>query len=171
MAEPSEYDIDDEYTEERRFTGTVTRRSDDEIARGSVRGKHDLFADEPEWIEEPGAGNDEHPAPVDYLLFGLVACQVEVLDQALQKARIEDYEIEGWAEVDGVGADEAAEEMLAHHGSRVEHITVEISLTVPPEFESRAQRCLEVYDTGCIVGQSYRHGIDYSPRTSLQVET
>lgn len=88
MAGKSDFELDEEYTEERRFTSTVTRSSEDDIARGLVRGKHELFADEPEWLEEPGAGNDAHPAPVDYLVFGLVSCQVEVLDQALRKARM-----------------------------------------------------------------------------------
>lgn len=170
MAGTSEYELDEEYTEERRFTSTITRSSDDEIARGLVRGKHELFADEPEWLEEPGAGNDTHPAPVDYLVFGLVSCQVEVLDQALRKARIEEYEIEAIAEVDTVGEDEPAEEMLAHHAGRVSHVSVDLSLTVPAEFESRAKRCLDVYDTGCVVGQSYRQGIEYTPRTTLEVE-
>lgn len=60
--------------------------------------------------------------------------------------------------------------MLAHHAGRVSHVSVDLSLTVPAEFESRARRCLDVYDTGCVVGQSYRQGIQYTPRTSLAVE-
>jgi hypothetical protein len=37
-------------------------------------------------------------------------------------------------------------------------------------YEDRAQRCLDVYDTGCIVGQSLRAGIDYTPETSLETK-
>lgn len=169
MASDREFDLQEEYSEDRRFRSVVERGADDEFASGTVRGKHDLYADEPTWLEEPGAGNDAHPAPVDYLVFGLVSCQVEVLDQALRKARIEDYHISAEAEVDRVGEDEPAEEMLAHHAGRVSHVSVDLTLSVPAEFEGRASRCLDVYDTGCVVGQSYRSGIEYTPSTSLEI--
>ncbi|WP_255152289.1 OsmC family protein [Halorarius halobius] len=170
MGRDSEFDVQEEYTEEnRKFRSVVERSSDDDVAHGLVRGKHELHADEPEWLEEPGAGNDAHPAPADYLVFGLVSCQVEVLDQALRKARIEEYNIRASAVVDRVGEDEPAEEMLAHHAGRISHVSVDLTLEVPPEFESRAQRCLDVYDTGCVVGQSYRNGIDYTPTATLDV--
>lgn len=168
MPSEREFDLQEEYVGERRFRTVVERSADDEIATGTVRGKHDLYADEPTWLEEPGAGNDTHPAPADYLVFGLAACQVEVLDQALRKARIEDYQITVEAEVDRVGEDEPADEMLAHHAGRISHIDVELTLSVPEEFEGRASRCLDVYDTGCVVGQSYRQGIEYTPTTSLE---
>lgn len=169
MSSDTEFDLQEEYTEDRRFRSVVERSADDERARGVVRGKHELYADEPEWLQEPGAGNDAHPAPVDYLVFGLVSCQVEILDQALRKARIEDYHIQASAEVDRVGEDQPAEEMLAHHAGRISHISVDLTLEVPPGYESRAQRCLDVYDTGCVVGQSYRDGIEYTPTATLEV--
>lgn len=169
MAREREFDLQEEYTEDRRFRSVVERSSEDTVAQGVVRGKHELYADEPEWLEEPGAGEDAHPAPVDYLVFGLVACQLEVLDQALKKARIEDYHIHAEAEVDRVGEDQPADEMLAHHAGRVSHIAVDLTLEVPPEYEGRAERVLDVYDTGCVVGQSYRAGIDYTPSTTLEL--
>lgn len=170
MDSETTFDLQEEYTDERRFRSVVERGSDDDRARGLVRGKHELYADEPEWLEAPGAGDDAHPAPVDYMVFGLVSCQLEVLDQALRKARIEDYHIRASAEVDRVGEDQPAEEMLAHHAGRVSHISVDLTLEVPPEYESRAQRCLDVYDTGCVVGQSYRNGVEYTPTTTLELK-
>lgn len=163
------FDLQEQFLANRRFRSVVERSADDDVANGVVRGKHELYADEPEWLEEPGAGDDAHPAPVDYLVFGLVACQVEVLDQALKKARIEDYHLEAAAEVDRVGEDEPAEEMLAHHAGRVSHIEVDLTLEVPVEYENRAQRCLDVYDTGCVVGQSLREGVEYTPTATLEV--
>lgn len=169
MESETGFDIEKSFTESQSFQSTVERRSDDDWAEGLVRGKHELYADEPEWLEEPGAGEDAHPAPVDYLVFGLASCQVEILDQAMKKARIEDYHITATAEVDRVGEDQPADEMLAHHAGRISHITVDLTLEVPDEYESRAQRCLDVYDTGCVVGQSLRNGIEYTPHTTLEV--
>ena len=74
MSEANEYEVVDEW--DRRFRSTVERSSDDEFAHGVVRDKHELKVDEPEWLEEPGSGEDAHPAPVDYMVFGLVSCQV-----------------------------------------------------------------------------------------------
>lgn len=167
MASNDEFEYEEGFTDG-HFTSRVTRSADDSFASGSVRDVHELRADEPEWLEEPGAGDDEYPAPVDYVVFGLVSCQVEVLDQALRKARIEDYEIEAEAQVDRVGDDEPADEMLAHHAGRISHIDVDLTLHVPEQDAERAERCLDVYDTGCVVGQSYRRGIDYTPTTTLE---
>jgi uncharacterized OsmC-like protein len=88
MVDKKEFEAGEKYRNHGQFRSTVTRNADDDVAHGVVRNKHELKADEPEWIEEPGAGNDQHPSPADYMTFGLLACQVEVLDQALQKARI-----------------------------------------------------------------------------------
>jgi uncharacterized OsmC-like protein len=169
MATEKEYDVSTEFTDHGSFRSVVTRSADEDFATGMVREKHELRVDEPEWLEPPGAGKDAYPAPVDYMVFGLVACQLEVLYQALEKARVEDFEIEARAEVTEVGEDQPADEMLAHHAGRISHIDVDVSLTVPEEFEGRAQQCLNAYDTGCVVGQSFRQGIDYTPRTSLTV--
>lgn len=115
-----------------------------------------------------GIGNDEHPAPVDHLVVALVSCQVEVLDQALKRARVEEYDIEAAAEIDGLTMGDAPEGMPANTGQLIEHIDVEVTVETTAESEDRVQRCLEVYDGGCIVGQSYRAGIDYTPRTSVR---
>lgn len=169
MGSGKEFDIEGTFTEAQSFKSVVERRSGDKTARGMVRDKHELYADEPEWLEEPGAGDDLHPAPVDYLVFGLASCQAEILDQALKKARIDNYHITVKAEVDRVGEDEPADEMLAHHAGRISHIDVKLTLQVQDEYADRAQRCLDVYDTGCVVGQSLREGIEYTPNAKLKI--
>ena len=125
---------------------------------------HRVVFDEPEPL-----GDDEHASPVAYMFSSLVACQLSVLAQCLEKSRIEEYEITADAEIDRRGRDEVAEEMPAHTAKRIEHVAITIDLEVPAEYEDRAQRCLEVYDQGCIVGQSFRAGIDYTPTTELRL--
>lgn len=144
----------------------VTRSSEDELATAVVRDKHEIPIDEPEWLPM-GVGNDEHPAPVDHLVVALVSCQVEVLDQALKRARVEEYDIEATAEIDGLAMGEAPEGMPANTGQLIEHVDVEVTVETTEEFEGRVQRCLDVYDGGCIVGRSYRAGIDYTPRNEV----
>lgn len=147
---------------------TVVRRSsDDDIATAVVRGEHEIRIDEPEWLPM-GVGDDEHPAPVDHLVVALVSCQVEVLDQALKRARVDEYDIEAAAEIDDLGMGEPPEGMPANTGQLIEHIDVELTVETAAEYEGRVQRCLDVYDGGCIVGRSYRAGIDYTPRTEVR---
>lgn len=125
---------------------------------------HRVVFDEPEPL-----GDDEHASPVAYMFSSLVACQLSVLAQCLEKSRVDEYEITADAEIDRRGRDEVAEEMPPHTAKRIEHIHIDIELEVPEEFQERAERCLEVYDKGCIVGQSFRAGIDYTPDTELRV--
>lgn len=137
-----------------------------EPTRGVCRDKHEVFSDEPEWIPRLD-GKDEYPSPVDYMLTALTACQVSVLAQALAKSRIDDYHIEAEATIVDAGEEEVDEDMPDHTANRIRDIDIQIDLEVPEEHEKRAARCLDVYDTGCIVGQSYRAGIDYEPTTQL----
>lgn len=139
----------------------------DSKTRGVLRDKHEVVFDEPKFL--PAAeGEDTAPSPVDYLMSGLAGCQVSVLDQALKKARVEDYHIEVVAMIATVGKDDVPEEMPSNTMNRIQHVDIDVTLTVPEEYRSRAQRCLDVYDDGCIVGQSLRVGIDYTPRTTLE---
>lgn len=137
-----------------------------EPTRGVVRDKHEVLFDEPTFLPVAD-GNDEHPSPVDYLLSSLAGCQVSVLDQCLKKSRVEDYHIECDATITHAGRGEIPEEMPGNTASRVFSFDVDITLSVPVEFESRARRCAEVYDIGCIVGQSIREGIEYSPSVTI----
>jgi len=151
------------------YEGTITDSSDSEYARAMLRGKHEVLIDEPPNMEV-GAGNDDYPSPVDHLVLSLAACQVSVLSQALERARVEEFDITCDYELDEVGQDDVGDETHASKSVRVRHIAIDITLEVPEEYESRAQRCLDVYDVGCIVGQSLRAGVEYTPETELVVD-
>ena len=161
---------DDEKTNHLGDRTVVTRSSDDDLATAVVRGKHEVPIDEPEWLPM-GVGDDEHPAPVDHLVVALVSCQVEVLDQALRRARVEEYDIHAAAEIDGLSMGDVPDGMPENTGQLIEHLDVELTVETTAEFEGRVQRCLDVYDGGCIVGRSYRAGIEYTPRTSVETGT
>lgn len=126
---------------------------------------HSVTFDEPRPL-----GDDESASPVGYMFSSLVACQISVLAQCLEKSRIDEYYIAADADINRRGRDEVSEEMPAHTAKRIEHIDVDITLEVPEKYEGRAERCLDVYDQGCIVGQSFRAGIDYTPETELELE-
>lgn len=150
------------------YEGAVTNTADSEYTKALLRGKHELFIDEPTNLEV-GAGNDDYPSPVDYMAASLAACQVSVLSQALERARVEDFEVTCDYEIDRTGSEEVDEEMRKGTGVRVRHIKIDLSLEVSGGHEKRAQRCLDAYDTGCIVGQSFRAGVEYTPETELVV--
>lgn len=135
-----------------------------EPTHGRCRDKHDVLIDEPEWSE---FGEDRAPSPVDYLMTAVTSCQVSVLSQSFDKAGIEDYEIDLDATISEVGSESVPDEMPEHTANRIQHIDIDIDVTVPDKYEETAQQCLDVYDQGCIVGQSFRSGIDYTPHTSL----
>lgn len=141
-----------------------------EPLRGVVRDRHEILFDEPE-DNEYGDGHDEHPSPVDYMFASLVGCQLSVLSQCLEKARVEGFEITAEARIqpDAMGTDRVPEEMPSHTAKRVRHIEIEITVAVPEAYEPRARRCLEVYDDGCIVGQSFQAGIEYTPETRIEI--
>ena len=140
----------------------------DEPTRGVVREKHEVLFDEPTFLPVAD-GQDEHPSPVDYLLSSLASCQLSVLDQCLKKSCVEDYHIEAEATITSAGRGEIPDEMPSNTASRIFHFDVDITLTVPEEYESQARRCAEVYDVGCIVGQSLRAGVEYTPSVDLEV--
>jgi uncharacterized OsmC-like protein len=151
------------------FTARVVVTPDHEYKSATLREKHHVDVDEPPWIPH-GAGNDDHPAPVDHLLLSLASCQAAVLTQCLEKNDVEQFRIECDAEIDEYGqVDDLPEEMPSNTATRIEHITITMNLETTPEFESVANRCLMAYDDGCIVGQSLRGGIDYTPLTTLTV--
>lgn len=142
--------------------------SGDRPVDGRVR-EHTFHVDDSETL--PYGGHDMAPSAVDYMVAGLAGCQLAVLSQALRKARIEDWELDITAVPDDWWREEVPEDLPENQVKRIEHIDVQVDLTVPEEYEGRAQRCLEVYDQGCIVGQSFREGIEYTPDTSLSVRS
>lgn len=156
--------------ESEQFTFEMTIEPGDSHKTATLRGKHELHSDEPAWLPEPMAGDDAHPAPVDFLLMSLATCQASVLNQCLEKNGVEEYRIECEAALDEYERDDDhPEEMPRHTALRISHITVKMSLVTTPAYEEAADRCLTVYDDGCIVGQSLSGGIDYTPLTALEV--
>lgn len=145
----------------------VETSSEDEFTHATVRGKHELLMDE--GVDLPFGGSDEGPSAVDLLVTSLLACQVSVLQQCFEKARIGEYAIEAEATIDNRREDAIPEEMPGNTAKRVRHVVVDLDATVPEELEPRARRCLDVYDDGCIVGQSLLEGIDYSAEARLTV--
>ena len=152
--------------EKDQFVVEVTAKSAEPYKEAELRDEHTVYSDEPEWTAMPG--DDEYPSPGDYLLLSLAACQVSVLDQCLKKNDVETYEINCTAEIDKWGMDSSVPEAMPETtGLRVEHITVDIVLETTAEYEERASRCLEVFDEGCVVGQSI--GIDYQSIGELKI--
>jgi len=153
------------------FPCEIRASSDEQVNRGVAQartGRHELLVDEGEHI--PGSeGEQEHPSPVDYLVFALVSCQVSVLEQALHKSGVEEYEIEAVGVVDSLGDGEISDGMPAHTAARVDHVDVDVTLEVPEEYGDEARDCLDAYNTGCIVGQSLTDGIEYTSSKSLNV--
>lgn len=139
----------------------------DDATRGTVRDKHEIRFDEPTFLPV-AEGEDEDPSPVDYLLASLAGCQLSVLDQCLKKSRVDEYRIEAEATIERAGEEEIPDEMPGNTANRITDFEIDVTLQVPEEHRSRAERCLEVYDLGCIVGQSLRAGIDYEPRTTIE---
>lgn len=156
--------------DQEQFTATVTASSDEGYTTGRLRDKHELISDEPEWLPESSAGDDDHPAPVDFLLMSLNVCQVSVLQQCLERNDVEAYRIECEGVLDEYDtAEEHPEEMPAHPALRIDHITITMSLVTTDTYKDQASLCLSIYDDGCIVGQSLRGGIEYTPLTLLSV--
>lgn len=150
-----------------QFTADVVADSSGEHTTADLRGRFTLRSDEPSWLPEPLAGEDAHPAPVDYLLASLAICQVSVLQQCLQHNGVDPYRIDCEASIDGFErAPDLPAVMPEHTAGRVEHVTLTIELTVTPADRETADGCLASYDEGCIVGQSI--GIDYTPLTVLE---
>ncbi|MFB6130848.1 MAG: OsmC family protein [Salinigranum sp.] len=133
---------------------------------GSIR-NHEIEVDDSKTLEY--GGEDLAPSAVDYMVLGLIGCQLSALTQCLRKARIESFEVDARAELGDWWRTDVPEDLPGNLVKRVDDIEVYLDVTVPEEYESRARRCLDVYDQGCIVGQSFRAGIDYTPETTLSV--
>lgn len=153
-----------------QFTADVTADSDRPHTEARLRDRFTLRSDEPSWLPDPLAGDDAHPAPVDYLLMSLASCQVSVLQQCLQANDVDPYRIDCEATVDGFErAPDLPDAMPDHTAGRIEHVTVRLTLAVTDGDHDRASACLASYDDGCIVGRSLAGGLDYTPLTALEV--
>lgn len=151
---------------DQRIFVDVTTSADDEVGYASVRNKHELEIDEPWWVP---VGNDTAPCPADYLLVATAGCQVEVLKQCFEKARIGEYEIHLNAEREKVDPGNAPDPFPEHTSMRFPAINFELTVETTPEFEGRVKRCLEVCEDACIVSRSVEAGIDISIEKSLTV--
>lgn len=150
-------------------SGRISVAADSDFAKAVVRDTHELLLDEPErdWMPY---GDDAAPSPGDYLCVGIAGCQLEVLRQCFEKARIDDYEIEIEYNRISVDSGEDVAPMPAHTASRIGTLELEMTVKTTSEYEDRVKRCLEVCEDGCIMSRSVEAGIDVPLEKSLVVE-
>ncbi|MDX1746115.1 MAG: OsmC family protein [Halobacteriales archaeon] len=158
----------DEYPPKTQYVDVTYSHEHDDAAHARVRDKHDAVIDEPPWVP---IGNDTAPCPVDYLVLAAAGCQVEVLRQALEKARIEEFSIHAHAVRGRRTVEPPPEPMPEYIRSRVGSIDLHLTVETTAEFEARARRCLEVADQACIVSRSIEEGLDVPLSKELTVRT
>jgi uncharacterized OsmC-like protein len=124
---------------------------------------HTMHTDEPPDLGHSfkKGGRGEAPSAFDYLITAGMACQVNTLEQMLHKARVTDYEIE--AECTGFTFTE-------DNLKRVQKLELAITLTVPEDAASQAQRCLDVYEEGCVVGETLKRAVDFRVEKELVLD-
>ncbi|MFC7251620.1 OsmC family protein [Halomicroarcula sp. GCM10025324] len=124
---------------------------------------HTMFTDEPPDLGHSfkKGGRGEAPSAFDYLIAAGMGCQVNTLEQMLHKARIEDYEIE--AECTGFT-------VLRDNVKRIQKLELAITLRVPEAKESQGSRCLDVYEQGCVVGETLKRGMDFQVEKELELD-
>ncbi|MXV60520.1 hypothetical protein GS429_00235 [Natronorubrum sp. JWXQ-INN-674] len=144
----------------------VLTASDGESPRGIFRGTHELYFDEPEYVD---IGEDEHPCPHDYLLATVGGCQLETLKQCLEKGRVDEYDIEIQVE-SKKGKVEVADDMPGTADIRITDIHTDITVEVPPGHEPRASRCLDIFEAHCPISQSVDAGVTLHTSDTLAVE-
>lgn len=138
--------------------------SEDEPAQGEFRGVHELYFDEPEYID---VGKDEYPCPHDYLLAAVGGCQTEILKQCLEKSRIDEYDIQ--IEIESKkGRTGVDEEIPETADIRITDMQTDVTVTVPEEFAERARRCVEVFEENCPISQSVVAGIELETAAELE---
>lgn len=124
---------------------------------------HTMFTDEPPDLGHSfkKGGRGEAPSAFDYLLTAGMGCQVNTLEQMLHKARVTEYEIE--AECTGYTFTE-------DNTKRIQKLELAITLTVPEDAESQGGRCLDVYEKGCVVGETLKRAVDFRVEKELVVD-
>lgn len=122
---------------------------------------HSLYTDEPAHLSHSfkKGGRGEAPSAFGYLLSAAMGCQVNSLEQMLHKARITEYDID--AECTGFSVTKG-------NVKRIQKLTLEITLTVGEADESRAERCLDVYEQGCVVGETLKRGMEFEIEKRLE---
>lgn len=139
--------------------GGTMKASEDRTNYIQVRG-HRLHTDEPEDLSHSfkKGGRGEAPSAFDYLLAAVMGCQVNSLEQMLHKARIKTYDVD--AECTGFTVTEG-------NVKRVQRIDLDVTLAVPEENEAQARRCLDVYEKGCVIGETIKRAVDVRVAKSL----
>lgn len=102
--------------------------------------------------EPPPAGEDEGPNAARVLGAAVGNCLSASLLFCLRKARVN---------VDGMRTE--VQGTIARNESgrfRVEKLAVRVVTEIPPEDQSRVDRCLKVFEDFCIVSASVRQGIE-----------
>ena len=124
---------------------------------------HGLYVDEPPHLSHSfkTGGRGEAPSPFGYLITAGMACEVTSLEQMLHKSRVEKYEID--AEVTGYSFTEG-------NIKRVQRLDLRLTLTVAPADEPQAKRSLEVFEKGCIIGETLKRGIDFRVDRELRLD-
>jgi uncharacterized OsmC-like protein len=133
----------------------VLTATDGEAPKGVFRDTHELYFDEPEYIE---IGDDDHPCPHDYLLATVGGCQLETLKQCLEKGGVEEYSIEMNVE-SKKGKVEISDDMPSTADIRITDVTTDITVEVPEEYEPRTNRCLDIFEAHCPISQSVKAGV------------
>lgn len=167
MAKSSETEGTEEPTP--RLWADVRTSADEQGSTAVVRDQFELDIDEPSWVP---IGDDAAPCPGDYLLVATAGCQVEVLKQALEKARVEEYDVHLHVERtrNDSGTADAPEPFPDHTGIRYSSLSMELTVETTPEYERRVQRCIDVCEDACIIGRSVEAGIDITLSKELRSE-
>lgn len=124
---------------------------------------HTMFTDEPPDLGHSfkKGGRGEAPSAFDYLIAAAMGCQVNTLEQMLHKARVERYEID--AECTGYT-------VMKDNIKRIQKLELTVTLSVPEAKEARANRCLAVYEKGCVVGETLKRGLEFVVEKELVLD-
>lgn len=124
---------------------------------------HTMHTDEPPDLGHSfkKGGRGEAPSAFDYLIAAGMGCQINTLEQMLHKARVTDYDIEG----DCTGFTFTEGDV-----KRVQKLELTITLTVPEDAESQGRRCLDVYEKGCVVGETLKRAVDFRVEKELVLD-
>lgn len=150
-----------------RLWADVRTSDGDQGSVATVRDRFELAIDEPPWVP---VGEDGAPCPGDCLLVATAGCQVEVLKQALEKARIEEDDVHLRVERsrDDSGTTDAPGPFPAHTGIRYDGLSMALTVETTPEYEARIQRCIDVCEDACIIGRSVEAGVDITLTKELR---
>ena len=110
--------------------------------------------------EPPPMGEDEGPNAARVLGAAVGNCLSASLLFCLRKARVQ---------VEGMRTEVHGRIVRNEQGRfRIENIAVRLLTDIPPEDQSRVDRCLKVFEDFCIVSASVRRGVDIDVAVEVQ---